>query len=124
LLQSSSVGVGSKANGGGSGQPQTGGGANSAGSAKQQQSQQPQQQHQSQQHDPKPVECNLCHRKFKNIPALNGHMRLHGGYFKKASTGFSISVCWRRALRAEDGSAVPCERSKEALYFDHLLVAQ
>ncbi|KAI5746256.1 hypothetical protein M8J77_001604 [Diaphorina citri] len=33
----------------------------------------------------KPVECNLCHRKFKNIPALNGHMRLHGGYFKKDS---------------------------------------
>lgn len=33
--------------------------------------------------DQKPVECNLCHRKFKNIPALNGHMRLHGGYFKK-----------------------------------------
>ncbi|XP_022116565.2 uncharacterized protein LOC110994315 isoform X1 [Pieris rapae] len=33
--------------------------------------------------DAKPVECNLCHRKFKNIPALNGHMRLHGGYFKK-----------------------------------------
>lgn len=33
--------------------------------------------------DLKPVECNLCHRKFKNIPALNGHMRLHGGYFKK-----------------------------------------
>ncbi|KPI92229.1 Zinc finger protein 541 [Papilio xuthus] len=35
--------------------------------------------------DTKPVECNLCHRKFKNIPALNGHMRLHGGYFKKDS---------------------------------------
>ncbi|XP_061387051.1 homeobox protein 5-like [Musca vetustissima] len=33
--------------------------------------------------DQKPVECNLCHRKFKNVPALNGHMRLHGGYFKK-----------------------------------------
>ncbi|XP_043278000.1 uncharacterized protein [Venturia canescens] len=31
----------------------------------------------------KPVECNLCSRTFKNIPALNGHMRLHGGYFKK-----------------------------------------
>lgn len=31
----------------------------------------------------KSVECNLCQRKFKNIPALNGHMRLHGGYFKK-----------------------------------------
>ncbi|GIY07467.1 zinc finger protein 541 [Caerostris extrusa] len=26
----------------------------------------------------KPVECSLCQRKFKNIPALNGHMRLHG----------------------------------------------
>lgn len=33
--------------------------------------------------EPKPVECNLCHRKFKNIPALNGHMRLHGGYYRK-----------------------------------------
>lgn len=33
----------------------------------------------------KPVECNLCSRTFKNIPALNGHMRLHGGYFKKVS---------------------------------------
>lgn len=33
----------------------------------------------------KPVACNLCNRRFKNIPALNGHMRLHGGYFKKES---------------------------------------
>ncbi|KAJ8309353.1 hypothetical protein KUTeg_014227 [Tegillarca granosa] len=31
----------------------------------------------------KPVVCSLCDRRFKNIPALNGHMRLHGGYFKK-----------------------------------------
>lgn len=38
----------------------------------------------------KPVECNLCHRKFKNVPALNGHMRLHGGYFKKVRL-FSLS---------------------------------
>ena len=59
----------------------------------QQQQQQQQQQHQQQQQQQnnvtkgelKPVECNLCHRKFKNIPALNGHMRLHGGYFKKDS---------------------------------------
>ena len=28
------------------------------------------------------VECSICSRKFKNIPALNGHMRLHGGYRK------------------------------------------
>lgn len=42
-------------------------------------------QQQQQKGDQKPVECNLCHRKFKNIPALNGHMRLHGGYFKKDS---------------------------------------
>ena len=25
--------------------------------------------------------------KFKNIPALNGHMRLHGGYYKKDADG-------------------------------------
>ena len=43
------------------------------------------QQQQQSKGDQKPVECNLCHRKFKNIPALNGHMRLHGGYFKKDS---------------------------------------
>ncbi|XP_037876150.1 uncharacterized protein LOC105841398 isoform X1 [Bombyx mori] len=42
-------------------------------------------QNASRTNDVKPVECNLCHRKFKNIPALNGHMRLHGGYFKKDS---------------------------------------
>lgn len=55
----------------------------------QQQQQQLQQQQQQQNNvtkgEQKPVECNLCHRKFKNIPALNGHMRLHGGYFKKDS---------------------------------------
>ncbi|KAG1685704.1 Zinc finger protein 541 [Nymphon striatum] len=32
---------------------------------------------------PKPVSCNMCQKSFKNMPALNGHMRLHGGYFKK-----------------------------------------
>uniref|UniRef100_T1IPX5 Transcriptional-regulating factor 1 n=1 Tax=Strigamia maritima TaxID=126957 RepID=T1IPX5_STRMM len=37
--------------------------------------------------EPKPAECPLCHRKFKNVPALNGHMRLHGGYFKRDSEG-------------------------------------
>ena len=31
------------------------------------------------------VECSICARKFKNIPALNGHMRLHGGYYRKES---------------------------------------
>ena len=25
----------------------------------------------------------ICSRRFKNIPALNGHMRLHGGYYRK-----------------------------------------
>jgi hypothetical protein len=80
-LQSAAVGAGSKTNGVSNGQPQTAGSANSVGSAKQQQ---------TQQQDPKPVECNLCHRKFKNIPALNGHMRLHGGYFKKVRTSSSI----------------------------------
>jgi len=34
---------------------------------------------------PNMVECSICARKFKNIPALNGHMRLHGGYYRKDS---------------------------------------
>ncbi|TRY69926.1 hypothetical protein TCAL_01235 [Tigriopus californicus] len=38
----------------------------------------------------KPVECAICQRKFKNIPALNGHMRLHGGYYKKDADGRRI----------------------------------
>ncbi|CAG7831628.1 unnamed protein product, partial [Allacma fusca] len=37
--------------------------------------------------DDKPVECTICCRRFKNTPALNGHMRLHGGYFKKDAEG-------------------------------------
>jgi membrane protease subunit (stomatin/prohibitin family) len=104
LLQSSTVGAGSKTNGVSSGQSQTGGSVNSVGSAKQQQSQQQQtqqqqqQQQQSQQQDPKPVECNLCHRKFKNIPALNGHMRLHGGYFKKVRRSSDVYICWVRTV--------------------------
>jgi membrane protease subunit (stomatin/prohibitin family) len=108
LLQSSTVGAGSKTNGVSNGQSQTGGSVNSVGSSKQQQSQQQtqqQQQHQQSQQDPKPVECNLCHRKFKNIPALNGHMRLHGGYFKKVS--FSVYIYWVRT--ALEASAPKCE---------------
>ena len=27
--------------------------------------------------------CELCGRLFKNLQALNGHMRLHGGYLSK-----------------------------------------
>jgi len=33
--------------------------------------------------EPKPVKCHICDRGFKNIAALNGHMRLHGGYVRK-----------------------------------------
>ena len=49
----------------------------------------------------KPVECTICNRKFKNIPALNGHMRLHGGYYKKDSEGKKIltSAALRQNLK-------------------------
>jgi len=33
--------------------------------------------------EPKRVKCSVCDRRFRNLPALNGHMRLHGGYMKK-----------------------------------------
>ncbi|RNA30737.1 zinc finger protein 541-like [Brachionus plicatilis] len=32
--------------------------------------------------EPKPEICKICGKGFKNIPALNGHMRLHGGFIK------------------------------------------
>ena len=32
--------------------------------------------------EPKPETCRICGKGFKNIPALNGHMRLHGGFIK------------------------------------------
>jgi hypothetical protein len=28
----------------------------------------------------KSVECHICKKSFKNGAALNGHMRLHGGF--------------------------------------------
>ncbi|KAL8564555.1 hypothetical protein ACOMHN_003313 [Nucella lapillus] len=34
-----------------------------------------------------PVQCSVCERRFKSLPALNGHMRLHGGYLKKDGEG-------------------------------------
>ena len=32
-----------------------------------------------------PHSCDLCGRRFRNLPGLNGHMRLHGGYYKKVN---------------------------------------
>jgi hypothetical protein len=32
--------------------------------------------------EPKPETCKICGKGFKNVPALNGHMRLHGGFIK------------------------------------------
>jgi hypothetical protein len=119
LLQSTTVGAGGKTNGVSSGQSQTGGSVNSVGSAKQQQSQQQQTQQQQSQQDPKPVECNLCHRKFKNIPALNGHMRLHGGYFKKVRTGSSVRAIFGDH-HAEIGVWTP--RFKDATKTGHRLL--
>ena len=29
------------------------------------------------------MQCNFCDRRFRNLAALNGHMRLHGGYIQK-----------------------------------------
>jgi len=43
--------------------------------------------------DDKPVECTICFRRFKNTPALNGHMRLHGGYFKGGKVNNCFMLC-------------------------------
>jgi len=36
--------------------------------------------------EPKPETCKICGKGFKNIPALNGHMRLHGGFVIKTTS--------------------------------------
>ena len=48
--------------------------------------------------EPKPETCRICGRGFKNIPALNGHMRLHGGFVAKSGDS-SVSKA-RSATRA------------------------
>jgi len=48
--------------------------------------------------EPKPETCKICGKGFKNIPALNGHMRLHGGFVAKAS-----STAEKKTNRGEGG---------------------
>ena len=52
----------------------------------------------------KPVECTICNRKFKNIPALNGHMRLHGGYYKKDSEGKRVPQTSNNVMQKMKGN--------------------
>ncbi|KAF7259829.1 hypothetical protein EG68_02067 [Paragonimus skrjabini miyazakii] len=41
---------------------------------------------------PKRVACAVCQKRFKNQSALNGHMRLHGGYGPAGLTAISITT--------------------------------
>lgn len=40
----------------------------------------------------KPAGCSICERTFKNVQALNGHMRCHGGYFKKVMVHMNLNT--------------------------------
>ena len=51
------------------------------------------------------VECTICNRKFKNVPALNGHMRLHGGYYKKDDKNKSFAAVATTAAAGEKRKA-------------------
>ncbi|KAL5972194.1 hypothetical protein TSMEX_000062 [Taenia solium] len=42
--------------------------------------------------EPRVVACSLCKRRFKNQSALNGHMRLHGGYSLNHAPGTTASA--------------------------------
>lgn len=53
----------------------------------------------------KPVECTICNRKFKNVPALNGHMRLHGGYYKKDDKSKAVGLAAVNAAAGEKRKA-------------------
>ena len=46
------------------------------------------------------VDCRICSRKFKHINALNGHMKLHGGYDKNGAEGKIIVL--QDATKAPD----------------------
>jgi len=41
--------------------------------------------------EPLPVQCSFCERHFRSLAALNGHMRLHGGYVKRVCLNFHCS---------------------------------
>ncbi|CAH8428954.1 unnamed protein product [Heterobilharzia americana] len=41
--------------------------------------------------EPKRVACAICQKRFKNQSALNGHMRLHGGYGPAGLTGITTN---------------------------------
>ncbi|XP_071963554.1 uncharacterized protein [Antedon mediterranea] len=53
-----------------------------------------------------PVECSICKRKFKSMPALNGHMRLHGGYNNTRRIGLTTASATivPRASQVETGA--------------------
>lgn len=38
------------------------------------------------------LKCIICHREFKSLPALNGHMRSHGGFRTHPSTLKTVSL--------------------------------
>ncbi|KAF7704531.1 transcriptional-regulating factor 1 isoform X2 [Silurus meridionalis] len=38
------------------------------------------------------MKCILCHREFKSLPALNGHMRSHGGFRTLSTTFKTVSL--------------------------------
>ncbi|CAF3826987.1 unnamed protein product [Rotaria sordida] len=37
------------------------------------------------------IECQICKKTFKNGAALNGHMRLHGGFIDKSTSSLSLT---------------------------------
>lgn len=41
------------------------------------------------------MRCTVCHREFKSLPALNGHMRSHGGLRTHPT---SLKMVWTRVI--------------------------
>lgn len=61
--------------------------------------------------EPKPEVCKICGKGFKNIPALNGHMRLHGGYVKPK--------IFQADSPANDSNDAPKKMSDKSMNFHH-----
>ncbi|GAU98322.1 hypothetical protein RvY_09483-2 [Ramazzottius varieornatus] len=53
----------------------------------------------------KPYVCQVCRRRFRNSPALNGHMRLHGGFLNKKAGDYSAPPSVQSSSRMRHHSA-------------------